>query len=232
MPLGKFAPGSAQVPSTIGRLTPCHHPEPHGQETAHPLQGRFAKPGGPCGQPSCLGRHLSPEGLRGSPGGSTSSSRKDTAMLARIRKAQEENEGGFTLIELLVVMIIIGILAAIAIPVFLNQRKSARDAAIKSDVRNIATSLESYYTNNQVYAVPQWPGRQLRLGRIPPRSAPGTPSRSASMARGPQSRPPHSAFRGRTPETQAMTGSTKATTVACSQLPPSCARQPATRTPP
>jgi prepilin-type N-terminal cleavage/methylation domain-containing protein len=71
-------------------------------------------------------------------------------MLARIRKAQEENEG-FTLIELLVVMIIIGILAAIAIPVFLNQRKSGYDAGAKSDVRNAATAEETYYTDNQSY---------------------------------------------------------------------------------
>ena len=74
-------------------------------------------------------------------------------MLARIRKAQEEREGGFTLIELLVVIIIIGILAAIAIPVFLNQRKKAVDASMKSDVRTIANEEETYYTSGQIYFV-------------------------------------------------------------------------------
>ena len=72
-------------------------------------------------------------------------------MLARIRKAQEENEGGFTLIELLVVIIIIGILAAIAIPVFLNQRKKGYDAGAKADVRNLATLEETYLTDNGSY---------------------------------------------------------------------------------
>ena len=63
-------------------------------------------------------------------------------MLARIRKAQEEE--GFTLIELLVVIIIIGILAAIAIPVFLNQRKKGVDASIKSDLKSAATQVETW----------------------------------------------------------------------------------------
>jgi type IV pilus assembly protein PilA len=72
-------------------------------------------------------------------------------MLARIRKSMDENESGFTLIELLVVMIIIGILAAIAIPVFLNQRKNAVDASYKSDLRTVANEMESYYTDNESY---------------------------------------------------------------------------------
>ncbi|HEY5200148.1 MAG TPA: prepilin-type N-terminal cleavage/methylation domain-containing protein [Acidothermaceae bacterium] len=72
-------------------------------------------------------------------------------MLARIRKAMAEKEEGFTLIELLVVMIIIGILAAIAIPVFLSQRQKGYDASVKSDLRTIANELESYNTDQQNY---------------------------------------------------------------------------------
>ena len=72
-------------------------------------------------------------------------------MLARIRKSMDEKDQGFTLIELLVVIIIIGILAAIAIPVFLNQRKKAVDASIKSDLRTVANEVETYFTDAQDY---------------------------------------------------------------------------------
>ena len=72
-------------------------------------------------------------------------------MLARLRKSVEDKDQGFTLIELLVVIIIIGILAAIAIPVFLSQRQKGWDAAVKSDLRNAATAEETYLTENSVY---------------------------------------------------------------------------------
>ena len=68
-------------------------------------------------------------------------------MLARIRKSMEDKDQGFTLIELLVVMIIIGILAAIAIPIFLNQRKKAVDTAGKADVSTIGKEIATYYVD-------------------------------------------------------------------------------------
>ena len=72
-------------------------------------------------------------------------------MFARIQKAKDQRDAGFTLIELLVVVAIIGILAAIAIPVFLNQRNSARDASVKSDLNTTAKAIETYYTTEGVY---------------------------------------------------------------------------------
>ena len=74
-------------------------------------------------------------------------------MLTRIQRAKEKGEAGFTLIELLVVVAIIGILAAIAIPVFLNQRNSARDASVKADLNSVAKALETGYTVNNAFPI-------------------------------------------------------------------------------
>jgi prepilin-type N-terminal cleavage/methylation domain-containing protein len=60
--------------------------------------------------------------------------------------------GGFTLIELLIVVVIIGILAAIAIPKFSGTKGKARLAAIKSDLKNLATAQEAYLFDNAIYA--------------------------------------------------------------------------------
>ncbi|GEL93477.1 prepilin-type N-terminal cleavage/methylation domain-containing protein [Cellulomonas composti] len=69
-------------------------------------------------------------------------------MIARVRKSLDEKDKGFTLIELLVVIIIIGILAAIAIPIFLNQRKKAVDAAARADVTTISKQVATYLVDN------------------------------------------------------------------------------------
>ena len=70
------------------------------------------------------------------------------------RRAGIKREEGFTLIELLVVVLIIGILAAIAIPVFLGVQDNAKKSAVTSDLTNAKTAVIAYYTNNPAAGVP------------------------------------------------------------------------------
>ena len=98
-------------------------------------------------------------------------------MILKLRQRMAQDESGFTLVELLVVMLIIGLLAAIAIPAFFNQRSKANDASAKEMAHSAQVAMETFATdNNGSYASATLAGLQAIEPTLTSAVSVGTPT--------------------------------------------------------